>query len=100
MLKVKIVAVTKLAELEPAINDFIATLDEEAIKDISIDITKGTAIIQYVAQEEWRNHICADCKYWDDGGSPSAVGGLCHECGTRRRFNCKACKSFKDIREV
>lgn len=35
MLKVKIVAVTKLAELEPAINDFIATLDEEAVKDIS-----------------------------------------------------------------
>ena len=99
MLKVKIVAVKQFADLEPTINNFIATLEEEAINDISIDIEKGTAIIQYIAQEEWKKRICADCKYWDDGGSTSSVAGLCHECGKSMRFNCRACKSFKDIRE-
>lgn len=98
MLKVKIIK-SDINDLEQAINSYIADIDEDAIKDIDVDITKGTAIIQYTAQEEWKSHICADCKYWDDGGSSSSVGGLCHECGTRRRFNARACKAFKDIRE-
>lgn len=99
MLKLKIIIVDNINDLEQAINSYIADIDEEAIKDIDVDIEKGTAIIQYTAQEEWKNHICADCKYWDDGGSTSSVGGLCHECGTRRRFNARACKAYKDIRE-
>ena len=98
MLKVKIIK-SDINDLEQAINSFIADIDEDAIKAIDVDITKGTAIIQYTAQEAWKAHICADCKYWDDGGSSSSVGGLCHECGTRRRFNARACKAFKDIRE-
>lgn len=97
MLQIKIITVTHLSELDTTVNEFLATLDDEAVKDIKTDIEKGTATIQYAIKEAWKDMMCCDCAYWDDGGEP-VTSGLCQECGSRRRFNCKACSHFKDVR--
>lgn len=98
MLQVNIVEGMNKDELMEAINDFLKTIDDEAVKDIKVNETTWTAVIQYKVIKQWTKEKCYDCKYWDDGGEPSAVSGLCHECGQRRRFNCKACEKFFDIR--
>ena len=97
MLQIKIITVTHLSELDTTVNEFLATLDDEAVKDIKTDIEKGTATIQYIIKEAWKNRLCCDCQYWDDGGETS-VTGICHCTGKRRRFNNSSCKSFKDVR--
>lgn len=96
--KVKLIQGLDAKDLQEQINSFLATLKDDALKDLNIDMQKMNAIILYKVVEEWQGMICADCKYWDDEGDTSAVSGLCFECGQRRRFNSKACKCFKDIR--
>ena len=98
MLQVKVISTVQVTDLESSINEFLTTVDTESVKDISVDVLDSTAVIQYEIVEEWKNALCCDCQHWDDGGSTSNVSGLCHECGQRRRFNCKACKQFKDVR--
>ena len=83
--------------IDDQVNAFLKTLKSEAVKDIDVRET-GFAVIQYEIKEEWSDRICSECKYWDDGGSVDSVNGLCQECGVRRRFNCRACERFKDIR--
>ena len=95
MLQIKVI---QGADIEAEANEFLATIDSEAVKNISIDDTGTIAVIQYEVQEGWKNEHCYDCKYWDDGGDPEALSGMCVECGGRKRFNCRACKSFKDMR--
>ena len=98
MLQVKVISTVQVTDLESSINEFLTTVDTESVKDISVDVMDSTAVIQYEIVEEWKNALCCDCQHWDDGGSTSNVSGLCHECGQRRRFNCRACKQFKDVR--
>lgn len=99
MLQVNILKGNDRDELMTCINSFLATIDDdEAVKDIKVNETTWTAVIQYKIIEKWVKEKCYDCKYWDDGGDSSSVSGLCHECGQRRRFNCNACKNFVDIR--
>lgn len=99
MLQVNIVEGFNKDELMIAINEFLETIeDDEAVKDIKVNEATWTAVIQYKVVKKWLKEKCYDCKYWDDGGDPSSVSGLCHECGQRRRFNCNACEKFKDIR--
>lgn len=98
MLQIKIISAYTATELTDKTNEFLATLETEAVKDIKVDTAKMSSVIHYEVKEPWKGQMCGDCKYWDDGGSPDAVSGLCHECGGRRRFNCRACKAFKDIR--
>ena len=88
----------KMVSLEEAVNRFLATVEAEAVIDIKISERADRAVIQYEKKEAWATMKCYDCKYWDDGGSSSSTSGLCIECGQRRRFNCNACESFKDIR--
>lgn len=98
MLQIKIIKGGLAEDLNETVNEFLATIHEDAVKDISVDVMKGTAVIQYVVKNAWADRLCSECKYWDDSGSSDAVSGLCHECGGRRRFNCKACAKFKDVR--
>lgn len=100
MLQVKILQEHEVTDLNKSINDFLATIKSEDVKGIQYELSDIPliAIVQYELTEPWSNELCCDCKYWDDGGSTSNVSGLCHECGQRRRFNCKACKHFKDVR--
>lgn len=100
MLQIKLITGGILKEWIKEVNLFLATLPSDAVKDIELDKQALIALISYQAEEEYTNRLCCDCQHWDDGGSPSATGGLCHECGGRRRFNAKACKYFKDIREA
>lgn len=98
MLQVKILKGKDIETLNDAVNVFLANFNEDAIKDINVEAEKMVAVIQYTVKPEWTNKLCADCKYWDDAGCSDAVSGLCQERGGRRRFNCKACECFKDIR--
>lgn len=97
MIQIKVVTGMTVEELQTAANEFLTTLQDEAVKDVKINAPEGIATILYVYQEEWENHMCCDCQYWDDGGEMT-TSGICHECGKRRRFNNKACKCFKDVR--
>lgn len=97
MLQVEIVNGMTSDEIKRNINTFLATLQDDAVKDIKVEAAEGIATILYVIQELWKDRICCDCKYWDDGGE-TGVTGLCHEHGQRRRFNYKACDCFKDVR--
>ena len=97
MLQIKLVQGKDIKSLNDAANEFLAVFDEDAVKDIKVDYDKLIALIQYVANEEWKSRMCCECQYWDDGGEPT-TSGICHECGQRRRFNYKACECFKDVR--
>jgi len=97
MIQVKFVDDVEIEGLEKAINDFLATIESETVKDICVDFKEMTATIQYDIAEAWKNRMCCECQYWDDGGE-TTTSGICHETGQRRRFNNKACKCFKDFR--
>lgn len=99
MLQIKLVEGKDSTELNNNTNEFLATIQSEAVKDITVDVPNMTAIIQYILEEKWKGHLCCDCQHWDDGGSLESVTGLCQECGGRRRFNNKSCPQFKDVRE-
>ena len=97
MIQIKLINENEIVALEAATNEFLQTIDTESVKDIKYDFEEMVAIIHYVLVEEWKNHMCCDCQYWDDGGE-TGVSGICHENGQRRRFNYKSCKCFKDVR--
>ena len=99
MLQINIVEADGKEELTKAVNAFLETIeDDEAVKDIKVNEATWTAVIQYRVIKKWNKEKCYDCRFWDDGGDPSSVSGLCHECGQRRRFNCNACARFEDVR--
>lgn len=97
MLQVEIVTGMTAEEIKANINAFLATLQEDAVKDIKVEASDGIATILYVIQDEWKKRMCCECQYWDDGGE-TTTSGICHQCGSRRRFNYPACKCFKDVR--
>ena len=94
MLQIKFVEGKDIQTLENNVNEFLASLTSE-VKDIKTE--NGMATILYEVFEAWKNRMCCECQYWDDGGEPT-TSGICHECGQRRRFNTRACKCFKDVR--
>lgn len=98
MLKFKTVFFSCVKEIDASVNEFLNTIDSEAFRSIEVKEEKGLAFILYEAKEEWKDRMCSECQYWDDGGSSDSVSGICHECGGRRRFNCRACEKFKDVR--
>ena len=97
MLKVKIIDAVTRHSLEEGLNDFLASITSEEVRNIVYDFPNCTVAIEYEAKEAWAKALCCDCQYWDDGGE-TTTSGLCHDCGQRRRFNNKACKCFKDVR--
>lgn len=98
MIQIELVEGKNIRSLKNAANDFLKSYDTESIQDISFDFDHMVAVIKYELGAEWVNRICSECQYWDDSGSSDAVSGLCQEHGGRKRFNCKACKEFKDVR--
>lgn len=100
MYQIKLIEGKDIESLNTATNEFLAVFNEDAVKDIRINYDKMVAFIQYEVKDAWTDRKCYDCKYWDDGGDSASVSGMCMEHGQRRRFSCKACKSFKDIREA
>ena len=98
MLQIKTIFFDDIRSLDDEANAFLATITTEAFRAMEVHEEKGFAIIRYELEEAWKNRLCSECKYWDDGGAADSTSGLCHECGKRRRFNCKACKFYKDVR--
>ena len=99
MIQIKLIQGGDLKTLNDNVNETLAGIPSDAIKEpIKFDFSEMVAIIQFELIEEWKNRMCAECRYFDDGGEPSAVSGLCQEHGWRRRFNNKACECFKDVR--
>ena len=96
MLKLEPITFKTVTDLKASVNEFLSQINSEDFR--SIDIKDGIVLILYEATEEWRNRMCSECKYWDDNGLSDSVSGICHECGKRKRFNCRACKKYKDIR--
>jgi len=95
MIQIKFVQGKDLMTLEKGVNEFLASLSSEEVKDIKREDTLVT--ILYERKDAWVGMMCCDCKYWDDGGEPT-TSGLCQECGKRRRFNAKACDRYQDVR--
>lgn len=98
MLQIKIVTGMTSEELTRSANEFLATIDDEAVKDIKVEASEGIATIQYIVQEAWKGNMCCDCRYWDDNNDCEALIGLCQMCGGRKRFDKKACNKFSDVR--
>ena len=84
--------------LKHNVNEFLKTVDEDAVKDIKVEASEGTATILYIVKEKWKGHLCCDCRFWDDGNDVEAMIGLCQARGGRRRFNNNSCECFKDVR--
>ena len=95
MLQIKFVQGKDLLTLETSVNVFLASLSSDEIKDIKRE--EWLVTILYERKDAWVGKLCCDCKYWDDGGETTPMG-LCQECGKHRRFDCKACDRYKDIR--
>ena len=98
MLQVEIVTDVTAEGLKQAINTFLLTLQDDAVKDIKVEASEGIATILYVVKESWRGHMCCDCRYWDDSNDCEALIGLCQVCGGRRRFSSNSCEKFQDVR--
>lgn len=100
MLQIKIVSGMTAEELTNAANEFLVTLPEDSVKEVDTSAAaEGHVTIKYVVKSAWDDMLCGDCCYWDDNGNPEALSGLCHECGGRKRYNCKACNHFRDVRK-
>ena len=99
MLQLKTVFFSSVKELDASVNEFLTGIESESFRSIEVKEDKGMAFILYEVKEKWKERMCYECQYWDDGGSSESVSGLCQECGGRRRFNCKACNRFKDVRK-
>lgn len=99
MLQIKIVSGMTDEELTTLTNEFLQTIPEDSVKEVDTSAAAdGHVTVKYVIAEEWKGHLCCDCRYWDDGDDCESMIGLCQECGGRRRFNQKSCQKFKDVR--
>lgn len=96
MKQIKIIDKGTFPNLEQGVNEALKNIDDDA-PNIKYMLDRDTVIIEYVIKEVWRNSICCECQYWDDCGN-NGVSGICHETGKRIRFNCRACKLYKDVR--
>lgn len=98
MLQIRIAQGKDIGDLEDKVNGVLEDIKSDDVKNIEFVIPELTAVIEYIRSEEWKGRMCMDCQYWDDAGSADAVIGLCQVCGGKKRFNCKACEKFKDVR--
>ena len=96
MLQIKTIYDTGLAELDKKVNEFLKDIPEDNVR--SIELHDNCMLIQYVIEEEWEKSLCCDCQFWDDSGDSGSPVAFCQIRGQRRRFNCRACENYKDIR--
>lgn len=97
MLQIKTFITKSVEENDNEVNAFLSTIPAEAVKKVETK-EAGFVVVLFEIKDEWADRLCCDCAHWDDSGSADAVSGLCQECGGRRRFNCRACNRFKDVR--
>lgn len=85
-----------LDDLNRRLNKALSEIEGES--SISYHFDNMLAVIEYDTSAAYASNICCECQYWDSSNSESDVSGICQLKGKRCRFNCKACKDYKDIR--
>ena len=93
MLQIKTI-MSSLSDMDAKVNEFLKTIPEDNVR--SIEVNDGFVLIQYIVEETWQKNLCCDCQLWDD--TEGSTVAFCQAKGIRKRFNCKACNQFKDIR--
>ena len=94
-MQVKFITGNSLTELEDGVNSFLDGLSDEP-QEVRFDIDKLNVIIIY--NKVRKNALCCECKFWQD--TDGGTMGLCQRYGGRKRFDCKACANYEDVRDV
>ena len=95
-MQIEIIVGTDYRDLTNQVNAYLEKIKSKEDPKVDIDFKNVAAVVSYT--ESVGNNLCCECRYFDDGDSPDSLIGLCQEHGGRKRFNCKSCKEFKDIR--
>ena len=98
MLQTKFVQGINLTDLNERLNQALSeiTSKEPSIKYFLDD---NLAIIEYRTNEAYQNRLCSECAHWEDTGNGTLVN-FCTQDGKRKRYNCKACPMYKDLRDA
>lgn len=94
MLQTRAIFGTDLPDLFETLNNELTKIDSEKV-EIKYFLDNLTIVIEF---EESYNRLCCECQHWDSSNGTSDVNGFCQLSGNRKRFNCRACKNYKDIR--
>lgn len=95
MLQTKFISGDDMAELEKNLNDALREIDGEP--NVRYFENSWIAVIETKIIPEYEGRLCCDCQFWDDVGNQS-LSNFCTITGKRTRFNCQACRQFKDLR--
>lgn len=98
MYQVKYVFGIDMPDLIDRLNRALSDIKATEKPNIIYDRERVEAIIEYETEEEYKKRLCCECQHWDDSNGTSDVSGFCQLTGHRKRFNCNACESYKDIR--
>ena len=98
MLQTKLIQGTDLPDLFGNLNLFLSQVQSDEKPTIHYQLNDLIIIVEYETNAAYKNAICCECQLWDDSGSSQSLIGFCQLCGQRKRFNCKACSSYKDVR--
>lgn len=93
MLQTKFVMGTDLPDLNQSLNMALSQIKSDNVK-INYFLDNLTAVVEYNTSEDYANRLCCECSEWEEiktGG----MSGICHACGKKKRFSCRACESFK-----
>lgn len=97
MLQTKFVLGVDVPDLEQSLNAALTKIASENIK-VNYFLDNLTAIVEYEVLEAYKQRLCCECSFWDDGGATSSLSGFCTMTGKRLRYNCKACSHYTDVR--
>ncbi|MBQ1571415.1 MAG: hypothetical protein IIZ78_09845 [Clostridiales bacterium] len=97
MLKTKFIEGDDRQDLERKLN---AALEEiEGKPRIQYFESKWLAVIEHEIEEAYQKRLCSECAHWEDTGNGTLVN-FCTQDGKRKRYNCKACPMYKDLRDA
>lgn len=96
MIKTKFIEGTDRDDLERKLNQALEEIESEP--KIKYFESKWMAVIEETIEEAYKGRLCCDCSFWDDVGN-SSLANFCTITGKKMRYNCKACRRFKDLRD-
>lgn len=96
MLQTRFISGDDMSDLERNLNDALRSVKGKPT--VKYFETSWTAVIETEIESEYEKRLCCECSLWDDGGSSSSLSGFCTMTGQRKRYNCRACEEYKDVR--
>lgn len=97
MLQTRICEGLDFKDLQRSVNEALSEINSDDPK-IIWETSNLLAIIEYVVNESYKKSLCCECQYWKENETSSLMG-ICQLAGKRKRYDCKPCASYKDIRE-